>query len=81
MSHCRIECRRDSFSGIDPGMLFDSAFNMEVCQLYNFVTHSFMFKINVFPSKDAVVMVGDIFVSNKPPLKLPCLFLYIIMLV
>ena len=81
MSHGRIKCRRDSFSGIDPGMLFDSAFNMEVCQLYNFVTHSFIFKINVFPSKDAVVMVCYIFVSNKPPLKLPCLFLYIIILV
>ena len=81
MAHSRIEGRRDSFSGIDPGILFDSAFNMEVCQLYNFVTHSFIFKINVFPSKNAVVMVGDIFVSNKPPLKFPCLFLYIIVLV
>ena len=81
MAHGRIEGRRDSFSGIDPGILFDSAFNMEVCQLYNFVTHSFIFKINVFCSKDAVVMVGDIFVSSKPPLKLPCLFLYIIILV
>lgn len=81
MAHGRIESRGDSFSGINPGLLFDSAFDMEVCQLYNFVTHSFIFKINVFCSKDAVVMVGDILVSNKPPLKLPCLFLYIIILV
>ena len=39
MAHGRIEGRRDSFSGIDPGILFDSAFDMEVCQLYNFVSH------------------------------------------
>lgn len=39
VAHGRHEGRRDSFSGIDPGVLFDSSFNMEVCQLYNFVTH------------------------------------------
>lgn len=51
-------------------MLFESAFNMEVCQLYNFVTHSFIFKINVLYSKDAVVMVGDIFCFKQTTFKI-----------
>lgn len=49
MAHGRIESRRDSFSGIDPGILFDSAFNMEVCQLYNFVTHYISLMIKTPP--------------------------------
>lgn len=81
MAHGRVEGRRDSFSGINTILLFKYIRSIKTCQLDNFVTHSFIFKINVFPSKDAVVMVGDIFVSNKPPLKFPCLFLYIIILV
>ena len=39
VTHCRIESRGDSLGGINSGLLFDSAFGLEVCQLYNFVAH------------------------------------------
>jgi hypothetical protein len=39
VTHSRIESRRDSFGGIDSGLLLYSAFDLEVCQLYNFVAH------------------------------------------
>ena len=58
--------------------LFAYGFVSVVLALYLAATGLSAFGVGIVLT---ATLVGDIFVSNKPPLKLPCLFLYIIILV